>query len=460
MKRISILILASVILAMFSACQGSAPEIVPEYERIVSVSDLDGFTARWGWSGIAGDTILGFIPGTAHADMIVKRLSDVEKGLNCKIEMEYSEDALTTLRTAVMSGSPYLDLIEGNGYSLVEDVRSGYLTGLSEYIDVNDYEKWGTPNMLQSMAWVNDLYGVVPYAWPDLVYTMSGHLIAVNEHYIERLAETDPREYLENGTWNWDLFEDCLRAYTYFDGTQTIYGMQCHDAYFAMNMLLSNGVPLSTVENGEVVCGAYTAAGIEAMERARKIYMESHVDCFHPSQAAGDPSLFCNGESVTYVAWSYELFSNTNSIMYKMDNVGILPFPQGPHATPGKYLSYHEGLQYATAIPFNAKDPEASAAVLSAMYEPFDEYKTKDDILNYMTAQIFYDRRDAQVLENIIRNTEYGFFREQARAVIQNACEVTTPISTLLESYANSYEQIVNNYMKPQYQGMIAVYGE
>ncbi len=424
MKQI---IKALVLILAFSfvlcACGETVEEIIPEFEMNVDAVDLDGLKLYWGWDAVEGDKYIGFIPDTANADRVQKRKNEIETKLNCSINMVNSTNIYDVLRTGVLSGAQTLDMVTGGSFSLVEDVRAGYLSGLSNLIDISNYEKWGYPNMLQSMIWKNDLFGVVPFAWPELVYTSAGHVICVNEDYINKLVQTDPREFVEKGTWNWDLFEECLEAYTHTDTNGTVYGMQCHDAYFAMNMLLSNGVALSEFEDGQVVCGAYTPDGIAALERARNIFQVSHKDCFHSSQAAGDPTVFINGECVTYVAWSYELSQTTKSVMYNMENVGIIPFPQGPNATPGVYLSYHESLNNTLGIPFNAKDPVISAMIVSDMFEPFEDFPNKDSIMDYLAEQVFYDRRDAEVLFNLTRNTEYGFFREGARSVLPNETE-------------------------------------
>lgn len=463
MRRTRLLIMALIAIFVISSCATAAEEIVPEYDADKSgiTDDLGGFSATWGWTGTDGDTVLGFTPGTAHADMVTQRVKDVEKDLNCRINVFYNEDILNILRTGVMSGSQTLDILKAESFYMVVDVRAGYLTGLSGLLDIDNVEKWGTPNMLQSVIWKNDIFGVTPYAWPDLLYTETGHIIAVNESYVSRLAQPDPREFVENLTWTWDTFGDCLEAYTHKDNGDTVYGIKTHHAYFAMNMFLSNGVALSALdEDGNVVCGAYTEPGRVALERAKTMMQETHKDCFHPTETAGDHTEFVKGECVMYVAWTSELIRGTDSILYQMENIGFLPFPQGPNATPGKYLSYHESLTNSIGIPFNAKDPEASATILSAMLEPFDAYKTKDDIIEYMTAQVFFDKRDTEVLANLTRNTEYGFFREGARGVIESTTEITTTISSLLESNKTKYDQIAEEYMLPHYQGRIAVYGE
>ena len=460
-KLIRIFTLLLVLVFVFSACQSAEPEIVPEYGFDAKEGDLGGYTAVFGWSGTAGESVLGFVADTANADIAMQRVKDVENALNCKIEIYYDPDNIIgMLRAGVMSGVQPFDIMEGDGYHLVSDVRAGYLVGLKDLIDIQNTDKWGTPNMLQSMLWNDDVYGVVPFAWPELVFRTPGHLLAVNENIIATLAQPDPREFVETNTWTWDLFEEKLEEYTYDAGGYTVYALRCHLPYYSINFFLSSGVALSTIELGQVVCGLYTDIGREAMQRAQETYQVTHRHCFHPQTDSTGHDEFIGGEAVMYLTWTYELTSDTTYILYNMDNVGVLPFPQGPHATPGKYLSYHEGLAFATGIPANAADPEASAAILSALYEPFDEYKTKDDIIEYMTNQVFHDRRDTEVILASVRDTEYGFFKEGARKALENVFSTHDSIQQILDSLEDSYDKIVEEYMMPHYQARLAVYGE
>lgn len=459
-KIIKSISLVLVFIFILCSCAQEMEEIIPEFTVDGSSADLGGFQCVWGYAGTAGETELGFVTGTKNADLLLERKAAVEKAMNCKITPNYTSSMYDFLRAGVMSGAQPFDIVEGDSYTMVVDVRAGNLSGLSGLLDIENVEKWGTPNMLQSLIWKTDVFGVVPFAWPDIMYRQSGHVLAVNENLVSRLGQPDPREYVEDGVWNWDTFEDVLEAYTYQDAGNTIYALRSHPPYFSINMFLSSGVALSAYQDGSVVSGVYTDIGRAALERANTIFNVTHKDCFHPDTGSVGHEQFINNEAVMYLSWCYELTSGTSWIMYQMDNIGILPFPQGPDATPGVYLSYHEGLGNSTAIPFNAKDPNASAVILSAMYEPFDEYKTKDDIIDYMTNQIFYDRKDAEIIANVVRNTEYGFFREGARGVIEEAVKTEKGIAALLDSYESRYDEIVTEYMIPHYQGRIAVYGE
>ena len=461
MKRVIIIAVCIMFLLSICACAVPEPEIVPEYdETAFSGINLDGYNILWGWTDAAGlnnDSNFGFIEGTPRSDMMIEHKKKVETALNCKITISHSANN-DLLRAGIMTGDQTIDIITAGSLRMMNSIRGGYLTGLSSYIDVTDYDKWGTPNMLTSVLWKDDLYAVVPFAWPEVMYTNSAHVLAINENLISKLSVTDPREYVEAVDWTWDRFEECLDNFTFEDAGHTIYSYKGgFGRYFYTNMVISNGVSLITNDNGNIVCGILTDAGIEAMERGRYI---SEIYKGKANGGSDSPEGFINGEAVMYLAWTYELTRNTQYIMYQMDNVGVVPFPQGPKAKPGTYSAFHQSLAYATGIPFNAKDTNASLTVLDAMFEPFEEYKTKDDIVEMMASQIFFDRRDAEVILEAEINSQYAFFDEKLLNILDQAGHTNTAISQLVGEQESTIAKIVEDYLKPCYEGLTAVYGE
>ncbi|MBQ4628299.1 MAG: hypothetical protein IJB44_04395, partial [Clostridia bacterium] len=203
-----------------------------------------------------------------------------------------------------------------------------------------------------------------------------------------------------------------------------------------------------------------TDAGRVALERARDIYNNTCADYIYPDPNPGDGKYISNGDVVMEVMWHGGLIGSTESLMYIMDNIGVLPFPQGPNATPGVYASYYEQIAYTTSIPVNTVDAQAAAMVLDAMFEPFEGLETKDDIADYLTEQVFFDKRDAEIFLKTIANTEYGFFWEGGRGVIESAVSGNDNVSTLLESQESIYDQLVEDYLANHYAGRVAVYGE
>lgn len=100
-------------------------------------------------------------------------------------------------------------------------------------------------------------------------------------------------------------------------------------------------------------------------------------------------------------------------------------------ATPGVYSSYHQSLQYATGIPFNARDINASITVIDAMFEPFDQYKTKDDVIDMMSKEIFFDRRDAKLFEWSKKTLNTFFLMKNSEIFLDSAVQASHPYHCL-----------------------------
>ena len=199
MKRLLALLLS--FMFVLCACQAEEPEIVPEYSTDKTGVDLDGYKLKWGFAKSGADSdenVFGYIPGTAFADSALERMKAVQSELNCVIEMEYKGFGTigNNMQSSILSGSQFYELTTNESFQTLGYVRAGYFTGLSSYLNVADTDKWGTPSMLQSVIYKDDVYSVVPNAWPDLLYTSFGCPIVVNEALIAQYGHEDPRDYV------------------------------------------------------------------------------------------------------------------------------------------------------------------------------------------------------------------------------------------------------------------------
>ena len=459
-KHFRLLMILFVDFLVISACVGASDEMIPEYENAVYAEDLDGFIIKWAWT--AADTTFGYVPGTNFSDMALERKKEVENKLNCKIDVDYNSNAASLYQASVMTGSHYCDLLTtGNTISAL--IRGGYFAGLSSFLDLDDTFKWGSPITLSSAAWKDDVYAVCPASWPELFLASASYPIVVNESLVSKYGLEDPRVYVENGTWNWDKFEECIQAFTIQDGENKVYGFMTHPPYFGVSMVLSNGVTFTQVENGKVTCGLYSENGRAALERARSIMFETCSDCIHPETECyfqKGVDLFLSNASVMYTSRGDDLLSGTDSIIFNFSDIGIVPYPYGPNGKPGVYLGYNQGLNYATALTLNSADADASVKILSEMFEPFEGYETKEKLIEYMSKQIFSDKRDAEIYYSLLENTEYGYYNEGGRKLVDNIFVSAKSVSEILESFESQYSDLIENYMTPVYEGLTAVYGE
>ena len=211
---------------------------------------------------VVGENVLGYSIGTGLADLAAARLKEVEIALDCKIESVYMDNFYNTFSYSLAIGQSPCDIMFVPSMNYYGWMKAGYLSrisSVSDYIDYTDSAKWGTPMLLECLCYKDDLYGLLPAAWPDLVYTSFGYPLVANMNLISSVGGDDPRELYEQGMWTWDTFSEQIQKCTVIEGSETKYwGLGGHYPYFAEMIFRSNGVSLTRV-NGDVslTCGYY-----------------------------------------------------------------------------------------------------------------------------------------------------------------------------------------------------------
>ena len=77
-----------------------------------------------------------------------------------------------------------------------------------------------------------------------------------------------------------------------------------------------------------------------------------------------------------------------------------------------------------------------------------------------MADQIFFDKRDAEVFINTVKNANYGYFWEGGRDAVSAAVRSHDAVSSILERYEDQYDKLIEDYLSHHYAGRLAVYGE
>ena len=242
--------LLCMVMVLLVACSaGQIDEVIPEYSSSIT-GDLDlngknfvfGMVKDYFFEG--KDSVLTYIYNTEFGDLALQRLRDVENKHNCKIEFRYVSRAGEAAYIDVLSNSYTYDLIQEESYWLVGYIPIGIFTDLAllENIDVSNQAKWGNRQLLLSTMWNGAVYGVVPALHPLRTQNSVAGIIGINEDYISTLGVTDPRDYYENGTWNWDTFTNVLNNYTFnaMSGDK-VYSFASDASRFVRSVAFSNG---------------------------------------------------------------------------------------------------------------------------------------------------------------------------------------------------------------------------
>ena len=417
MRKIIALFLCFVFSFLCVSCGSQkAEEIVPDYfSEIDGDIDLDGknfvFAVVADYFFEGEDNTLSYINNTEFADLAAERLRDVSKKHNCTFEFKTVNRAGEAAYLDVASGTYSIDIIQEESYWLVSYIPMGIFVDLTtlDNMDVTNEAKWGNRNLLASTMWNGAVYGVVPAQHPLRTQNSVSGVIAINEDYVNMLNTTDPRDYFENGEWTWDTFTKVLTEYELTSlGGEKIYAFASDESRFARSVAFSNGDRYFTYnDDGTFNLGLYSPTTLDALN---KFYDWLNGPTSENILIMEGLPALVDGLAVLGNVEAFEVLANTDSIAYHLNNFGVIPYPSGPDADPGWYQNYCESTDFTISIPITAPDPEATAVVLDAIYEPFEGYETSDDIIDYLHSNYFLDRRDAEFFYSLSDADHTYFF--------------------------------------------------
>lgn len=412
----------------------------------------------YGGNGSGIGYVLGYASDNYFADMAYERIDEVQKNADVNLDIEYldSSTAANRFKQSTFSGECITDVISLGTYYIASDVRTGMYLGIStlrDYIDFTDEAKWGRRSILSGVYYEDDIYGVLPMLWPDVTMGSFGYPIAVNENHIAKLGVTDPREYVENGTWTWAQFEQCLPEYTVIEGGETkIYGFGCHNYYYAEMFNHSNGDKIFNIDkNGNYTCGIFSDTAYKAMQKCYELYTGELSYCFDKT----DGGTFIDGGDVLGLCSSGGIFSHgDNSVSMNIDNFGVISFPVGPDVDPNYKFGVVESTNACTAFAPLSVNEDAAAYVINQIYEPFKDFTTYDEIVAYMQRNYFFDERDGRVVYDMFLNQDYNFFHtgnlgHNFRDDMTEYIVLKQPVQTTFESNKDKYMSNFERFCMP-----------
>ena len=471
MKRIISTVLALVMistLVLAVSCSSAEEEVFDvDFSRDLSKIDLEGIGIIYNVfipASFSPESVcLGYELDTVFADMASKRLSDVQKDLNCVIEVTYEAGSTANFYAATISGTYVSDAVMGVSDIWTDAARAGMMIGMSEleeFIDYRNEAKWGYRNMLEVIYYEDDLYGLNPLLWPE-VSVAYGTPLVVNEDIIASLGETDPRDYLENGQWTWEKFREVLERYYVKEGSEVkYYALACQAAPFGNMFILSNGSRFAEKnEKGEYIPGFFSANAIKAMEEGLDIFHGTLGETIDKDSASVDAMI--NGTAVLGAVNSDHIIGLRGRISKEMSNFGILSWPTGPDVEPGYAFAEHANVERCISFPRAAKQPEAAATIINAIYEPFEGYETLDDILELMTRNYFFDARDSKVFYDMYLNSDYNYFHYSGMYGMFHQWLTSNKTPTeYIEANEDFMASRMEEYILPAMRGIEAVWGD
>jgi hypothetical protein len=441
-------------------------EIVPEYDAGLSAEsiDLGNTTVIYGMVNdyfFEQDSTLGYINNTELGDLAVKRIKDTEEKYNCNIRFDYVSAGAATVFNYAAGGAYVFDILSDESYDIVKYIGSGVYVDLIgvDNIDVFDTVKWGNPYMTMSTMYNGAIYGVLPARHPLRLSNSTENIIAVNEDLVTDIAATDPRDYFENGEWNWDNFENCLRsfAHTGVTSNEYVYSFSSLFGRFSRELGTSNGSPVFTLnDNGTYSFGYFSDNAIEAYNKAFEWFFGELSDNIL-EEKGNDPILsnFMEKRAVMSLIDAYMVLSKSDSIAYKMNNFGLVPVPYGPKASgPEGYSASYRAADFTLCIPVTAINYDVSALIMDALYEPFPGYETKESVIAYLERNYFHDVRDAEFFVEMTEDA-HAYYHDHHHFSGMFDQFPNTGITKGIEANKEKYIAAMEQYDVPYYSTLI-----
>ena len=461
-KRIvSVLILACFM--FISACSQSV-ELLSFIDDNDSGETMDGLTlyfkASFGLEDPTDDDedakYLGYTLNTTFADMAIERVAKVEKELDVNIELSPEcKDSLDDIIYLLASGGGKMDANIGMDYDVapMSELYRAFipLSYVSDYIDIYDSAKWGSPERLELFAWNGEIYGVVPNYWPELQFASSDFILVANIDYIKSIGQDDPRDYFENGVWTLEKLEELIPVYAQVstDANETVYGYSANERHLYELLMQYYGVDWAQKkDDGSWEMGSLTTEGRQAAQKLRD-YWSGELSSMIFFDSVGDQAAKWAEQKVAISTMhTVSLTEPTGDIPSAGYEYGVLPFPSQDGKT---IFGQFERNVEAIFITSFSEHYEEAARVISAIYEPFEGYEDEDTLKEIYNNSIFFDERDTDIVFELVNSlrvmNQNAEFVDINYAISEELA--TSEVSTVLEKYSVKLNAILEEELIP-----------
>lgn len=349
----------------------------------------------------AGNPML-YVDKSLLADIALKRLDEIGKKYNCTITINYydkDEGGPGRLVAAAMINQPECDIVLSENADVSTALtEAGALCPILDFNDIigygpSTYGLYGQPHLLESGMYKGVMYFVSPYSHPNR-QLRSGQFFCVNTELFSRYTGgVDIREINEQNQWTWSKFEEIIEQTTQTENGKTIlYAASISKGAIASYSMYANGCTLlRKTQDGEYIPNYDTENTRQALDWSRKI-TDEYSYCFNYENRAGMLNSFENQKSVMIFLTTEYI---KNKVAFLSHPFAVVPFPLGPlgNAETNSTEASMSGL----AIFKAGETPEAAAYIIRDYCQPFEEYPTIQDCIEYYT-DTFWDIRDINIM--------------------------------------------------------------
>lgn len=223
---------------------------------------------------------------------------------------------------------------------------------------MDDYIDYDSELFPEGAKRINDLHTIGGKHYMACVAADAGTIILYNKNTIEENGFDDPAELAYNNEWTWSAFKQM--CYDFTDAEQDKYAID--GWWYELAMMLSTGVPVIGMENGEVVNNIMDPN----LARVQELFREMHNAGVNFPRAEYNwkehPERIGEGMTLFYPVGSWQLYEPDISAFGKPGEIMFVPMPRDENADEW-YLSAAGGLD-AYAMCKGAPNPEAVAAFI------------------------------------------------------------------------------------------------
>ena len=468
LRKLAILLSFCFLFTFISACQNKTGSVVaqPDVREIPKI-DMGGFNMIYTAGpdmGVPDGSPFGYLPDSTFADSAYAQIDKIENAFNCKIELKYTlKDSMASeINTATLAGDLYSDVLDVEDGVIIDMAKADLLVPMkdvSDIIDIYDAKKWGTPGMLEAVMLDSQVYAVRASYWPGRYPAFAAPII-FNQDITAAAGHADPREYVEQGKWDRDMFIKLIQDCTQKDenGT-TIYGMSTNSTYmFEMAIRTNNGTIVKKVGDSYVNATG-EKENLDALNWTVDM-LKNNPDCFFNGGKAAARELFMDtftdGKAAMFMHPTWALFT---IIGMNVNNWGILPFPNGPERPNGDWVGYLAGNRNFIGISGNSTNIEYTANILNELYEPLDAYPTYESLMDYYEHYLFHDKRDLDLYFEMADKSGYNYWYGGGYLIsdtLSASFDKKTPLE-VVESCSSQFQTMIDEYVagnKPFFENL------
>lgn len=403
------------------------------------------------------------ISGDIVFDAIHERNASVQERLNCTLTTTLEpaakwQDFASLLQRTVASGDDTYSFIVAMGNSTIQYGSDKYFMDVSG-LDYLDFEQpWWWKDSMDELSLDGETYR---YLVGDM--QLSNYLASGAVYFNKRLFENaigasdDLYKLVIDGGWTWDKLHEYCEA-----GTQDVNGDGTIGDGDIWGSILGNPVLLEMMEfsadvrrhvrdeNGYVKIDYDVDRAAVVTEKLYSLIYETNgfkydASAYTPTQP------FSSGQMLFYIE---RITKTTGAEMRDMeDDYGIIPMAKADDSQKD-YVSLVQNAAMNVALPVTCPDPNATAAVLEALYA--ESYRSVVEPFYETALKVKYSRDSysGQCIDLIADSAkrfvsyEYGFHWNKCGTVISTC--VGAKNTNFASTYAKlqpAFDKLISKYM-------------